>query len=259
MSGVSRVVLHPQAILQVADIFSRMEFLAASTEYVCGLLLGSAEGNIEVVSSIESVLRGSGLELSLDMSVYRTLFRLYRAIYPSLVPVGWYSCKPLSPDQVQAVNAAFNVVDHPAPFVRIEIREGDESLAVFAQHGDGWVPSEYVYESELAERIAMMQLQREGTAESQVAFTADAFRTLDRDLEMIEKYLTTVATGDAPFDPVLVRRCGDIALWWIHKDDDDNAGDIEKEQLAILVGMMADRITSAAVHLRIPRKRVRIG
>jgi hypothetical protein len=253
MSVVAPIVVHPQAILQVADIFSRMEFLAAPTEYVCGVLVGSAEGAIEVVSSIESVLRGTGLDLSLDMSVFRTLYRLYRAIYPTLVPVGWYSCRGLSADQVRAVNAAFEVIDHPAPFIRLELRDGDAPLAAFAQHGDEWAPVEYVYASELAERIAMMQLQGEGTAESQVAFTADAFRTLDKDLEMIENYLVAVATGQGAFDPVVVRRCGDIALWWMHKDEDENADVIEKEQLAILVGMMAERIASVGVQLRIRR------
>jgi hypothetical protein len=254
------VVVHPQAILQMADHSSRMPFLGRSdprasqrsADFVCGFIIGVVEDEaIKVRAVFDAHLRGTSPNLSIDRGAFRTIYRVHKAIYPNEVIVGWYSCRPLNPEQVTLLHSVFEAVDHAGPFIRGEFLDRDPPLALFSPRGGDWKKIEYSYESELAERIAMMHLQAEGNAESQVAFTADAFRTLDHDLEAIQHYLEQVAAGKKPFDAARVRRCADVAQWWTHKRQqakDDEM--IEQESLALLVGGMAERVAELQGRLR---------
>jgi hypothetical protein len=254
------VVVHPQAILQMADHFSRMPYFGRADprasqrnpEYVCGFIIGVVEDEVIKVRAVfDALVRGANPNLSIDRGAFRTIYRVHKAIYPNEVIVGWYSCRRLTPEEISLLHSVFEAVDHSGPFIRGEFLDRDPPLALFAPRGGDWTKIEYSYESELAERIAMMHLQAEGNAESQVAFTADAFRTLDHDLEVIQQYLELVAAGKTPFDETRVRRCADVAQWWTHKKQEAREDEmIEQENLALLVGGMAERVAELQGRLR---------
>jgi hypothetical protein len=247
------VAIHPQLLLQLSEQFTRRPFLTPPPpqQFSLGVILGSAEGaRVEAFSAVEvRVVEKSGTSLGygLDGDNYHGLLRLHQQIYKDEKPIGWYSCEVLSPDHARIFHSLFEPQDYIGPFIRAEFVERDQPLALFMQRGDSWVSIEYTYETAPAERIAMMQLQSEGNAESQVAFTADAYMSLNEDLGKIEAYVTKVANNELPFDSVLVRRCAEIAQWWEHKTEGEDQDKImEEENLGLLVGILAQRLTAFA-------------
>jgi hypothetical protein len=246
------VAVHPQLMLQLSDQFTRRPFLGEPRPPFCvGVLFGTSDGlRIEACSAIEVRIaenRARGAGLRIDITSYRQLARLHEQIYKNENPIGWYACQELSPDMVRTLHALFDALEHSGRFIRGEFLDRPQPLRLFLLQGEDWVPISYTYEAALAERIAMMQLQAEGSAESQVAFTAEAYRSLDRDLEAIEIYLTKVANDELPFDPVLVRKCADVGQWWDHRTPNPDQDKIaEQENLALLVGMVAERIADFA-------------
>lgn len=247
MSGVS-VAVHPQAILQIADHASRSKFFDSSMEYLCGFILGSSDGaKIEVHSSMEACIVKSGDNISIDKSarsVFNIMYKQHKQIYPTECVVGWYTCKPYPLDIVNTLREVFDSVEHSDISIRGEfVEDGAHPLKLYMTRGDSWIDLEYEYKSELAEQIAIMQLQSEGSAESQVEFTAQAFRSLDSQLECIEQYLTAMADGKVQFDAVTARKCADIAQWWKHRPAvDDEESIVEQENLGLLVGLMAETL-----------------
>lgn len=247
MSGALPFVVHPQAILQIADHTSRSEFFDPPIKYLCGFILGSSDGpKIEIHSAFEANIQERGGKLRLDNRTFKSMREQHQKIYPSEVVIGWYTCKQYDEETLNALREIFEAIDHTDSLIRGEfIPENDRPLTLYVTKNDEWVPVDYSFESELAERIAMMQLQAEGDAESQVQFTADAFRSLDSHLAIIEEYLTKMAEGEIPFDPIMARKCADIAQWWTHKDSSSDQDTIlEQENLGLLVGLLAEAITN---------------
>lgn len=238
-------VVHPQAILQIADHTTRSQFFGPQFKYICGFILGSSDGpKIEIHSAFEAniIEREDGLRL--DRESFRIMRGQHQKIYPGEVVIGWYTCRAYDDATLMALAEVFEGVEHTDSLIRGEfLPDGDKLLTIYVNKNEEWIPVEYNFESELAERIAMMQLQSEGNAESQVQFTADAFKSLDHHLEIIENYLTQMAEGAVPFDPVIARKCADIAQWWTHKNNgDDENKVIEQENLALLVGLLAETL-----------------
>jgi hypothetical protein len=253
------VAVHPQLMLQLSDQLTRFPFITSSPRFCVGALFGSSEGpRIEAYSAIETRIlenRVAGPGVSLDMESYRNFVRLHQQIYKEEKLIGWYACQDLSPDLVQTLHNVFEAVEHSGRFLRGEFLEREQPLRLFVQHGDGWAPIDYTYEAALAERITMMQLQSEGSAESQVAFTADAYRSLDRDLEAIEIYLTKVGNQEVPFDSIIVRKCAELGEWWDHRtttSDQDKI--VEQENLALLIGMVAEKLANFAAGVKRARQ-----
>ena len=247
MTSALPIVVHPQAILQIADQAARAKYVDPPSDYSCGVILGTTDGpKIEINSAIEMRTIKNANKVSIDREVYRTLFRHHHNIYPNEIAIGWYSCKNLPKDDLKALQEAFEALDHTDEYIRGEfLADREQPLVLYSMKGDQWFPVEYSYESELAERIAMMQIQSEGNAESQVQFTADAFRSLDAQLAVIEKYLSDVANGTAKFNAELVRRCADVGQWWNHKARDEaDERILEQENVALLVGMLAETISA---------------
>ena len=246
MASAIPIAVHPQAILQIADQAARYQYLVPPGEYSCGVILGTADGpRVEISSALETRMITRNSKLVVDKETYHTMLRQHHAIYPNEKPIGWYSCKPLDKSQLTALRDAFEALDNSTEFIRGEfLADREQPLFLYAPKGDTWITLEYSYESELAERIAMMQLQSEGDAKSQLQFTADAFRALDAHLAIIENYLQSVAAGKAPFNAELVRRCADVGQWWKHSSRD--ASDeriIEQERVALFVGVLAETIS----------------
>jgi hypothetical protein len=235
------VVVHPQLMLQLSEQFTRRPFLNPAQPYAIGVILGLVSGpRIEVCSAIEVGIRQDPLRLATQD--YRVLLRQHQQIYRDEQPVGWYACQELDTEYIDKFHTLFGALDHIGPFLRGEFVEREQPLRLFLQCGEGWTVIEYSYESEPAERIALMQLQSEGNAESQVAFTADAYRSLDSDLEIIEKWLRDVANGVIKFDPVLVRKCAEVAQWWDHKAEVNERRIIDQENLGMLIGRLTERV-----------------
>ena len=254
MSGIP-VVVHPQAILQIADHVSRSAFFDPPRDYLCGFILGTSDGpRIEIHSTLEVNLLKRSSRLAIDRQTFNTMLRQHNAIYPSEVPIGWYTGGEYSPEQLRELREVFEAIDHPEEYIRGEfIADREQPLCLYANDRDSWTRIEYSYESELAERIAMIQLQAEGSAESQVQFTADAYRSLDQHLAAMEEYLIGVAEGNVEFDPVAVRKCADVCQWWTHKREEaDEEMVMEQEKLALLIGMVAENATKFMASLPAP-------
>jgi hypothetical protein len=249
------VAVHPQLMLQLSEQFTRFPFLNPRQEHSLGVILGFADGpRIEACSAIEVGIRtGGAAGVRLATQDYNSLLRLHHQIYKDEKPIGWYSCQPLSDQDKRVFHTLFEALEHTGPFLRGEFLDREQPFILFLQRGEGWVSIEYSYESAPAERIAMMQLQAEGNAESQVAFTADAYRSLDRDLEKIEVYLKKVANKQAPFDPVLIRKCAEIGQWWDHKAEIDEEKVVEQENLGLLIGLLAQRLGEFTAFTRAQR------
>ena len=107
-----------------------------------------------------------------------------------------------------------------------------------------WTPITYTYHSELAERIALTQLQTKGTAENQVGFTIQAYKTLNLHLSKISDYMTKVRDGQLPFDPILMRKCADIASFWRGNTDPQHQTEITQANLSLCVSYLAEGITA---------------
>ena len=252
MSGIPLVV-HPQAILQIADQVSRSPFFDPPRQYLCGFLLGACDGpRMEIHSAIEVEIVSSDSGLSIHRPTFRTLLRQHQNIFPTEIPIGWYTCAEYTPEQVSALREAFEAIDHTEEYVRGEfLADRDSPFCLYTSVGDAWAPVEYAFESELAERIAMMQLQAEGTAESQVQFTADAYRSLDQHLAAMEDYLLQIAEGKREFDPVAARECANVCQWWTHsRDISDSDMVLDQEKLALFVGAVAEAVTNYSMKLR---------
>jgi hypothetical protein len=250
-----KVILHPAAMFQISDHSTRSRYDTHDLPFRVGILLGTTDGlSVEIHSSLPTAAEGGGSNVAIQRDCFSRLVGQHVAIYKTEVVVGWYSCLPLKPEDYPILKDAFQRVlrEHDEILVSAEfLADRDPQLKVFVSRGDSLVPVDYTYESELAERIAIMQLQSEGNAESQVQFTADAYRSLENHLKLIEGYLTEVADGKKPFDPVLVKKAADIAQWWNHSSGSQGENrELEEANLALLVGLMAERLVDFETQAR---------
>jgi hypothetical protein len=253
-----KVILHPAAMFQISDHSTRSRYDTNTYPYRVGILLGTTDGlSVEVHSSLPGSATLSDGVVTIDHECLSRLLLQHVAIYKTEVIVGWYSCLPLKPTDFRLLTDAFQreLRENDEILVSAEfLHDRDPQLAVYLSKGDTQVPVDYSYESELAERIAIMQLQSEGNAESQVQFTADAYRSLENHLKLIEDYLNDVANGKKPFDPVLVKKAADIAQWWNHSASNQTENrELEEANLALLVGLMAERLVDFEGHARAVR------
>jgi hypothetical protein len=241
-----KVILHPAAMFQISDHSTRSQYDGKNFAWRLGVLLGTTDGlSVEILSSLPALAIPTDSGLSISSSTLRQLIEQHGAIFKTEIVVGWYSVLPLKPEQYRIVQDAFTAArDTDELLVCAEfIHDRETQLFVQVVKGDKLVPVDYTYKSEIAERIAIMQLQSEGKAESQVQFTADAYRSLDQHLKCIEDYLTDVAAGKKPFDPVLVKQAADVAQWWNHsRGDEEENRELEEANLALLIGLMAERL-----------------
>lgn len=249
-----KINVHPQAILQIADQAARTPHLNPMPPYVCGLILGSVDGvSIEINTALQ-------IPFKKDMKTDKFLVphqidgRLWErqqlehhvAIYPKEQPIGWYVTRKHKEEDLEKLRTLLEpFVKGESVFRVIFDSDAETPLTIHFPKGDKWIPVDYYYEAELAERIAMMQLQAEGNAESQVAFTADAFRSLDADLALIEDYLKNILSKKEKFDPVLVRKCADLAQWFSSSSSQaasNSSTEIDQAQLSYLTCLMAETL-----------------
>ncbi|KAH0785562.1 COP9 signalosome complex subunit 6 [Histomonas meleagridis] len=251
MNNNITVSLHPHAMFVISDHANRIPFMNPPIKYACGILLGSYDsGKIEVNSAFEIKInvKEDG-KLELDKEVYNTMYKVRNKVFPFETPIGWFVSQDYPQDEIDKLQSIISDADNMECLLRINFnKENEQMINVFLIEGNKSIPVDYNYESELGERIAMMQLQAEGDAESQIEFTADAFKALDTNLAEIQRYLIKVLNKEAPFDPVIVRECSTISQWFSHKDPNENKEAIateEQSNLALLCGMMLEVLSKA--------------
>ena len=244
-------VVHPQVALQIADHRTRSNYTTkefkAKYKYVIGIIYGyTDERKIELCSTTETIVNKVGSGYEVDKSAYEPINNHHMVNYVGEIELGWYNITPMSAAEITAVNAAIEKI------FKVQIRvtysdEGEHALKLFVPKGsDSWTEVLYKYQSELAEHVAIMQVQSQGDANKQISFTADAYHALDKQLKIIQDFLTKTKEGKIPFNPDLVRKCNDIGLWFIHsRRNFDEEVNIEEGQLALLCGLLAEAMTTA--------------
>ncbi|OHT08108.1 hypothetical protein TRFO_23464 [Tritrichomonas foetus] len=259
MSAIN-IFVHPQAMLVLSNHYSRMEVDNQNVplKYHVGFLLGNYDGpKIVVTTALEAIVNERDGKLRLNTNFSRQELELHNTVYPNDIPIGWYVLDKCSNKELLQISEALSAFDKFENLLLGEFfpdAENKPPLCLFEPKGDTFIPVDYSYETELAERIAMISLQSEGNAESQIQFTAKAFQSLDNDLSIIETYLEKVSKGELPFDPTLMRACANVSQWWDHsikgvnpgEEEDDEEEDRAEEQasVALLTGSMLEVITS---------------
>ncbi|KAK8858234.1 COP9 signalosome complex subunit 6 [Tritrichomonas musculus] len=260
------IIVHPQAMLIISDHYSRLSYDNPDPplKYHIGVLLGNYENDkVVVLSALEILITENDGRLSLDKGIYKREMDLHKTIYPNHKAIGWYTLDNSSHEELLSISDILDPVDDFDNLLFGQFTPNPEGhpFHLFIQKGTEFVPTDYTYESELAETIAMLTLQSEESAESQIRFTQDAFRTLDQDLSVIEQYLDKVSKKELPFDSTLVRECANIAQWFNfngpnQSEEEDNELDETEEQssMALLAGSMFETVTVILEMMRQRRK-----
>jgi len=240
MEVAIKVIVHPLSLLQIADHHTRSEFFTEYFDFLCGVIYGMNDGTkIEVCSVIEAYLIREDDKIRIDSEAYEGLTKHHSMNYKNETPIGWYIIGKPCNDDIEAINKAFS--SKFEVFLRGEFDDNQaESLALYYFEKNEWNPVKYSYESELAERVGLLQLQSEGNAESQVNFSVSAFQSLKSHLNNIIQYLNAVKNGDIPFNADLIRRCNTIAIWWVSPSPIAEIDQyITEAQLSLLCGLIA--------------------
>ena len=256
MSESAEVVVHPQVMLQIADHYTNSQFLSSTIPYPLGLIVcENKDGRLELLSSFESIPITNAAGKVAFNSIFQTLLRQHQANYKNEVPIGWYiiTDKDVDPELINQLQSTFEVESKGEPIlVRCEYRFNDENCFKFfvMDNNSDWKPVEVSYQSELAERIALLQLQSRGSADSQISFTKNAYETLDKSLAIIQQYILDVKDKKAPFDAEIVRLAGTIAQWWTNKTPSKEVNDfIDQANVSLLSSLIAETITNIQAKL----------
>ena len=256
------VTVHPSAMLVMSNQYTRLEYDNANVPLPVhvGLLLGSSKGGyIEVTSAFELLITGTPDNLEVNQKFLENGYKnLHKATFPTDVPIGWYTCTKLSDNLRDEVSRRVEEIATSydselllfGEFI-VEQNNNNENpekcpLTLYSANVQTLSPIDYTYETEPAERIAMMQLQSGGSAEDQIKFTANAFQSLDEDLEKVQKYLEKVLKKEVPFDHDNVRFAATLSQWWDHNNTEENTGSDKVEEqanLALLCGLLLETLT----------------
>lgn len=214
-----KVFIHPNALLQISDHYTRSKYSEKEIPFICGVIYGNQErSTIDMTTTIEVITQDSDEGLIIDPETFEPQHQHHLKIYPEEIPIAWYSSKKLNENEIQKLGNAFKKLLNNV-YARIEFNIEDENhpISVYLPQEDGsWVQSDYSYRSEAPERISVIHLQSDGKAENRIGFTKTAFEELRNNIEIIMKYLEDVQSGKQEFNCQLVRDCATIAKWWKH-------------------------------------------
>ena len=242
-------IVHPQVALQIADHTTRSNFFAkdfiSKYKYVIGILYGFCdERKIEICSTCEAIVSKEGDSYVVDKTAYECITRHHNLNYVGEIELGWYNITPMDAEEINAVNAAFEKLFKVQIRVTYQKSDGHALVLNVPSNGGQWKEVIYKYRSELAEHVAISQIQSQGDAIKQISFTAEAYSALDNELAIIQDFLKKTMEGQIPFHPDLVRKCANIALWFIHSRPDEQSNiAIEEGQLSLLAGILAEAMT----------------
>lgn len=260
MSNLS-VLVHPQAMLVMSNHFTRVKYddINVHLPVHVGLLLGqAAAARLEVNAAIELLVTDEKGQLKIDQAFIDNAYKdIHKFSFPQDSPIGWYACEKLSDELRSELTPLVEqlIADYDSQsrlfgefIYDPKANSGTEfksPLTLYLSHNLSLEPIDFTYQAEPAERIAMLQLQSEGSAENQTQFTAKAFQSLDHDLELVQKYLEKVIKKEIPFDPEKIRKAATLSQWWDHNNLEEGGFDKVEEQadLALLCGMLLETLT----------------
>jgi len=243
------VIIHPQALLQIADHATRSKYQTKDIEFICGVIYGSCTGmkgmkktKIEICSTTEALLNRVDDGLEVDKEAYKYINEHHAKNFVDEIPIGWYYTQELDEETLEKMNKAFGLVFDVV--VKAKYNDGDHPLNVYVPGSEPntWKEAIYSYESELAERVALLQLQADGSADNQISFTQDAYNALDKQLSRIVDYLEKVKQGEMEFKPDLVRKCATVARWWKHNYMKESQSIIPPAQISYIIGMIGETL-----------------
>lgn len=243
------VIIHPQALLQITDHATRSKYQSASIKYICGVIYGSCTGvkgmkelKIELSSTTEALVTDVGDKLEVDKEAYDCINAHHSKNFVDEIPIGWYHTQFLEDEIIQKMNDAFSAFFDVV--VRAKYNDGDHPITVFIPGAEPhtWKEVPYTYESELAERVALVQLQADGNADNQISFTQDAYNALDKQLCLIVDYLEKTKKGEVEFNPELVRKCATVSKWWKQSYMKSTSSIVPSAQLSHVIGMLAETV-----------------
>lgn len=245
------VKVHPQVMFVISDHSTRCKFSSSQvSQYPCGILLGSASGNtIEILDAYEIlVTKDDNGNFSVDQETYSTTYEIKSKVF-SYVKIGWFISKDIKDDEMEQIGKVIENNEDMEGFIRIRFISGNEinhMMDVTVRKGNKFVSADYSYESELGERIALMQMQSQGTSKSQVEYMKQAYKALDEKMAVIENYLSKMISGEVAFDPVMVKKINDLNLWFNNKDKAKKKDTKELEEqgnLTLMCGLITEKIT----------------
>lgn len=249
MTKAVSVLIHPQVSLQFASHYTTIPYLTVMHKYKCGILFGINDGfQIEVLESIEFPLSEKEDE---NKKKFGMISKQQSSVFQEEKPLGFYTIDSYSNEEITTIAKAFDKAGMNSS-VRIEFhpKENDQILVfILSRIEDSitWIPSPYKYASHSAERIALMELQSGGSAQSQVSFTNEAYLTLSKKLEIIQKYLLLVRDKKISFNSELVRKCADISNFWPLDRPKANHSEITPAKLSLLVSTVAENIVALGI------------
>lgn len=255
MTQVEATFVHIQVMFQIADHFTNAKFLKPSFKgYHIGLLLGEFKDGCARISNSTEMYTLNKPDGSFALPEYYNTFVKYnKSIFEKETPIGWYafSSDPhgkgeINPDIVDEIHQIFTNYDQKSTFLfRCEYHFGKAEPFDFFLTTDNhsWVPVSVTYKTETAERIALTQLESQGTSEDQITFSIDAYKNLSRRLGVIEQYLRDVKSGKAQFYPEIVRKAASIGQWWSTPKKNQNDDYIDQANLSLLCGMLSETTT----------------
>lgn len=243
MEAKVSLVVHPQVTLSIGQHYSRSVYFETPVRYVVGLLFGNATDNkIEIGSAIEAPFTSND-HPAVKGNDYRTIVDHHQKNHLDEVPVGWYTVRPLEPAQIAEIQTELSSRFQPS--IRAEYNEDkDVPISFFLFKNNKWIPLDYSYESILAERVALSQLQSEGKEGS--AYYNQIYSALSEKLEELQNYLQAVMDGKRKFDPILMRRIATIARWWRIDKTAESEVLIREEaeaELSLLYNLIAEKVT----------------
>ena len=242
------VIVHPQAVLQIADHATRSKYQSSDIKYICGVIYGIITNKIEISSSTESLLNEVDGSLEVDNLAYKTIDLHHSKNFVDETPIGWYTTQEFSPETIMQMNSAYQSLFDVHLRVQYN-QEGNHPITIYLlnkENEESDVQCQetiFEYESELAERVALVQLQADCNADSQISFMKDAYSALDKQLSKICDFLVKVQKGELPFDHDLVRRAATVAKWWKQghlKTTKDSS--IQSAEISHIIGLLGETI-----------------
>lgn len=210
------VKINMQTMFIMSDHYTRCKH--AKIEYPCGILLGNISGNlIEINDAYELfITKDSEHNFDIDQDACKTIFDIKSKVF-NFMKIGWFICKNVSDEEMEKIGKAIESSEDIDGFIRVcfnSENNNNQLLNMKIRKGDTYINSNYIYESELSERIVLNQIQSQRTQESNFEYLKQSYKGLDNKMKVIESYLDKSIKGDIDFEPETIRKINDLNLYF---------------------------------------------
>ncbi|BGP37457.1 hypothetical protein JCM10449v2_001363 [Rhodotorula kratochvilovae] len=225
-----KVALHPLAILQQSDHWTRVSLQAGTTDVrIAGALLGTQAGrDIEIFNSFELVVKANDAgTLELDKTYFNTRREQFKQVFPTLDFLGWYTVGQAPTPEDTALHKQFFEYNESPLFLQLSPSSAssaskDLPVTVYesviellaGEPTPVFVPAPYEIVTGEAERVAVEGVSKpaEGTEGGAGGSLIVALSTQRSALQMLAdriavvvQYLRAVTAGEARQDPETLR------------------------------------------------------